>query len=69
MQDRELVEKLFGLRIFQSSVTLVPASAFKEETMNVHTFLRMVDRLALNATVLALNDLLEDIGSIFDFIE
>jgi len=56
MQDRELVEKLLGLRVFKSSVTFVPTSSFQEKTVDVHAFLWMVDGFAFNTTVLSLND-------------
>jgi len=69
VQDWELVVKLFGLRFFQSSVTLVPASTFEVETVDVHTFLWMVDGFALNATVITLDYLLKHIGCVLDFIE
>ena len=69
MQDWELVEKLLGLRFFESSVTLVPASALKVEAVDVHTFLWMIDRLALNASIITLDYLLEYVRSVLHFIQ
>lgn len=69
VQDRELVEQLLGLRVLQSSVTLVPTGALQEQTVDVYTFLWLLDRFTFDTTVFTWNDLLEDIGGILDLVE
>ena len=69
MQDWELVVQLLWLRLFKSSLLSVPTSTLEEESMDVDTFLWMVDGLAFNSSVFSLDDLLKHIGGVLDFIK
>jgi len=69
MQDWELIVQFLWLRIFQSSLLSIPASALKVEAVDVNTFLWMVDGLAFDSSIFSLDDLLEYIGGVLYFIE
>jgi len=69
MDDWELVKQFFWIRVFESPLSSVPACTFEVKSMDVHTFLWRRDGLALNSTVISLNDFLDDIGGVLDVIE
>lgn len=69
MNNGECVEKLLGLRLLKTLVTLVPASALKVETVNQNTFRRLCELLSFNTSIVVLNNVLGDFGGVFDLIE
>jgi hypothetical protein len=61
VKNRECVEELLWLRIFKSSVGLVPSSTFQVKSVDVDTFSRGIELFALNPSIITLDDFLKDI--------
>lgn len=61
MQDWELVVELLWLRLLETFLGPVPSCTLEVETMDVNTFLWMVNGLALDTAIVALDDFLEHI--------
>ena len=69
MHDWELVVQFFGCLFFEVSVALVPACAFEEETVDVNSFLRGVDVLSFDSSIISLDDFFEGVSGVLYFIE
>jgi hypothetical protein len=69
VNNGECVEKLLGLRLLKTLVTLVPASTLEVETVNQNTFSRLCVLLAFNTSIVVLNNFLLDFGGVLDLIE
>jgi len=68
-EDWELVVKLLWLRVFQSVVVLVPSCTLQEETVDQNTLAWYVELLALDSSIITVNNLFPDFRIVLDLIK